>query len=354
MGMEDYPGTIIEFEKRFATEEDCKQYLYQQRWLQGTQDIVYTGVNRIALFIKLRKNHTMKSAFIQQYKKWTQKSYNQQGVTIIELIVAMTIFLILGTIIFQFMGSQSQKFTEQGMTAEMQQELRWAMQYISNYLKLAGNGVPLTGEWPVFDSIDGINGEPDFISVLGCYKGVYVETTQNMSSFNSIIEVENNDDIEIWDLAVISDGIYQEIFMITDIEDIGNLRLSHDTFLPWNDNNNLDHIYAQGSTISMVTRYDFFVEIDDDGRLNLMVETQATDAQVLIGDVEDFQIRYKLIDGSWVDEINFINDLSMIEILLMAKSPKPIINYTDPVYGDEYKRVELKAVLSPKFATVQP
>ena len=35
MGMEDYPRTIIEFEKRFATEEDCKQYLYQQRWPDG-------------------------------------------------------------------------------------------------------------------------------------------------------------------------------------------------------------------------------------------------------------------------------------------------------------------------------
>jgi len=33
--MEDYPRTIIEFEKRFATEEDCKQYLYQQRWPDG-------------------------------------------------------------------------------------------------------------------------------------------------------------------------------------------------------------------------------------------------------------------------------------------------------------------------------
>jgi len=35
MGMEDYPETIIEFEKRFATEEACKQYLYQLRWPDG-------------------------------------------------------------------------------------------------------------------------------------------------------------------------------------------------------------------------------------------------------------------------------------------------------------------------------
>lgn len=35
MGMEDYPETIIEFEKRFDTEEACKQYLYQLRWPDG-------------------------------------------------------------------------------------------------------------------------------------------------------------------------------------------------------------------------------------------------------------------------------------------------------------------------------
>lgn len=35
--MEDYPKTISEFEKRFASEEACRQYLYQLRWPQGFQ-----------------------------------------------------------------------------------------------------------------------------------------------------------------------------------------------------------------------------------------------------------------------------------------------------------------------------
>lgn len=33
--MEDYPKTMIEFERRFATEEACQEYLYQIRWPQG-------------------------------------------------------------------------------------------------------------------------------------------------------------------------------------------------------------------------------------------------------------------------------------------------------------------------------
>lgn len=33
--MEDYPKTILEFEKRFATEEACRQYLFDIRWPNG-------------------------------------------------------------------------------------------------------------------------------------------------------------------------------------------------------------------------------------------------------------------------------------------------------------------------------
>lgn len=33
--MEQYPKTILEFEKNFATEEACREYLYQLRWLEG-------------------------------------------------------------------------------------------------------------------------------------------------------------------------------------------------------------------------------------------------------------------------------------------------------------------------------
>jgi ribosomal protein L37AE/L43A len=33
--MEDYPGTVAEFEVRFSTEEACRKYLVQMRWPDG-------------------------------------------------------------------------------------------------------------------------------------------------------------------------------------------------------------------------------------------------------------------------------------------------------------------------------
>lgn len=35
MGMEDYPRNIIEFEKRFNSEQECRKYLFKLRWLDG-------------------------------------------------------------------------------------------------------------------------------------------------------------------------------------------------------------------------------------------------------------------------------------------------------------------------------
>lgn len=35
MGMEDYPHTLLEFERRFATDEACRLYLEQLRWPEG-------------------------------------------------------------------------------------------------------------------------------------------------------------------------------------------------------------------------------------------------------------------------------------------------------------------------------
>jgi transposase-like protein len=35
--MEDYPRTILEFEKRFATEQACRQFLFNLRWPEGVR-----------------------------------------------------------------------------------------------------------------------------------------------------------------------------------------------------------------------------------------------------------------------------------------------------------------------------
>ena len=288
------------------------------------------------------------SIFTKKLKRCVR---SERGMTIVELLAAMVISAILVTGVLKFFLDQSRSYLENRQASEMQQELRWAMNYIGERMKLAGNGVPPTCGWPAIENYDGGGSAPDSISILGSFKSLVITTTQTMGNEGSQVKVDNTDGLEIGDLCVISDGTFQEIFLATDVKD---MHIWHDTYEPWNDDKKLDHRYASDSSLTVVSYYSFFVEIDDEGRSNLMVTTQAYAPQLLIGDVDNFQIRFKMKNGEWIDEPyqDEIIDIRMIEITIRAQSPEPLPGYTDPVYGDAYKRIEMTSTVIPKNITI--
>ena len=271
---------------------------------------------------------------------------NESGMTLIELLVAFTMGLILLTAAFQFFITQTKNFNESRQTAEMQQELRHAMNFLNDHIKLAGNGVPPTSGWQVLENYDGGSG-PDSLCVLGSFRSLVIATDQKMGNNGSQVKVDSSDGIEVGDLIVISypPNGWQDIFIVTDINE---MHLWHQQSPPWNPTNKLSHAYPLGSTVTVVSHYSFFVETDDEGRLNLMVQTQAYEPMILAGDIDDFQVHFKLKDNSWVDEPFDLSDIRMVEITLRLKTPDPIQGYLDPVYGDAHKRIELKSIVVPK------
>ena len=273
--------------------------------------------------------------------------HSESGMTIVEMLVAMLISGILVTLTFQFFASQATSFNEKRQTSELQQEVRWAMQFVSDHTKLAGNGVPSTCGWPAIEAINGVSGDPDSLTILGCFRSLSVTTTQVWGSAGSQEKLDDTSEIEIGDLGVISDGTFSEIFMITDKTDE---YVWHDTYLPWNDDTQLDHSYNAGSTIQILTYYTFFVATDDEGHTNLMLKHQAYEPQILLGDVDDFQVKFQMKDNSWIDEPDEdeISDIRVIDITIVARTPNPIPNYIDSIYGDAYKRIELRSKVIPK------
>ena len=289
----------------------------------------------------------MKLDFIN--KSFINKSENESGMTIIELLVASTVSLILLSIIFQFFVIQTRNFTESKMTAEMQQELRWASNYIAERLKLAGNGIPPTSGFKVLDNFDGGATLSDSVTITASFKSLVLKTTQKMGNQGSQIKVSSSSGVEDYDLIVISypPNGWQEVFMCTKMA--SDLHIYHDAYPPWNDDNKLDHTYPLGSVVTVVSHYSFFVEVDDEGRLNLMVLTQGPyGPQILAGDIDDFQVRFKLKDNSWIDEPDELSDIRMVEITMQAMTPDPIQGYIHPVYADAHKRIELKRIVIPK------
>jgi len=275
----------------------------------------------------------------------------EKGMTIIELLVSMTVGLILITAAWSFIVTQTTNFEENRQVAEMQQELRWAMQYVSEHLRLAGNAVPSTSGWQVIENNDGAGGASDSLIVMGSYRSLVVNTTQTMGNEGAQIKVSSTDGIGTGDLIVISDGTFSELFYVTDIQ---SSHLFHAEYAPYNDDNKLINRYTEGSTVTVVSHYSFFIATDEQGHPNLMTKTQAYPPQILGGDIENFQIRFKMKSGSWQNTVlsNEVYDIRQIEITLRARSPKPIKNYQDPIYGDGYKRLELKSIVIPKNIVV--
>jgi type II secretory pathway pseudopilin PulG len=290
------------------------------------------------------KGMTMSPIVCSFSKKPADKSF-ERGITLVELLVSMTVGIILITFAFGFINSQTNNLNENRQTSEMQQELRWALQFTADHVKLSGNAVPTACGYKAIDNTDGASGAPDSLVILGSFKSLVVTTTQNMASENSQIECSSVDRIEQGDLIMISDGTFSELFAVTAIT--AN-RLSHDVALPWNDTNNLDHKYNVGSTLTVLTQFRFFIKTDTVGHPNLMVASQAYPAQVLAGDIDQFQVRFKMKSGSWSNDPDEIYDIREVEITLRARSPQPLKNYRDHDYGDAYKRIELKSMVIPK------
>jgi prepilin-type N-terminal cleavage/methylation domain-containing protein len=275
----------------------------------------------------------------------------QKGMTLIELLVSMTIGIILLTSAWSFFLKQGDSFMEQRQLAEMQQELRWASQFLSDHVKLAGNAFPPTSGWQVINNTDGSSGAPDSLTILGSFKSLIAVTAENMASATAAVKPDSIQKFETGNLVVLSDGTFLDLFLVTNIT---GGRLVHDTSLPWNADNSLDHIYGTGSTLTVIDQFNFYLKTDGAGHPNLMLRTQAYPEQLLAGDIDQFQVRFKMKSDLWQDTVvaNEVYDVRQIEITLRARSPQPLRNYRDPVYGDAYKRLELKTLIIPKNISI--
>jgi prepilin-type N-terminal cleavage/methylation domain-containing protein len=289
-----------------------------------------------------------------------------RGMTLVELLVSMLIGGILVFIVFQFLSLQSKSFLQSRDTSEMQQELRWAMQFVSDHVKLAGNSMPQvlisdTG-CTVIDNVNGAGNAPDSLTVIGSFRSVVITLDQSMANESAQIRcsvkpnsppVPLTDLFTVNDLAFISNGTFSEVFQITKIQ--GDL-LFHDLSLPWNGGAALEHKYESQSSLSAVDVYRFYVKTDDSGRRNLMVKTQSWPEQVLAGDIEDFQVRFNMKSGIWKDTVEAneitLNEIREVEVLIRSRSPEPLRGYRDAKYGDAYRHLELKKTVIPKSIAV--
>ena len=72
--------------------------------------------------------------------------------------------------------------------------------------------------------------------------------------------------------------------------------------------------------------------------------------QVLSAGVEDFQIRFKMNDGSWVNEFDPVDvfKVRLVEVNMRGRTENEVPKFKDPQYGDGYRRLVMKQQMIPR------
>jgi len=236
---------------------------------------------------------------------------NQQGFTLVELLVGMLAAAILSYAALSLYTTQHKQMLVQDEITDLQDNLRASAEILGTSIRNAGNNLP-----PTLVAIEAHDTNPDTIVVTydsGVFSGIVVTNTLNNTAqaldcnSSEIPGLNSGDWLYIYDEPV----NIGEFFNATSVQTIP-ARIQHTT--------PLSRIYPPGSTIQKIIRVKFFVDQPDSTRSNLMMQTYGGQPQIFAENVADLDFRYFLSNGSIVTQPIIANNIRLVEIDLLGRS----------------------------------
>lgn len=215
------------------------------------------------------------------------------GVTLLELIVGLLLASIVMSAVAQFYISQHYHVNQQMDVSDVQQNLRSAMQEITDQLRMAGYGMPSD-----MDPIVAYNTNPD--TVMFFYRKSptsRAELTANMpnkleelhcDAFD-LSEFKNNTWAYIFDAGSKSG----EFFYMSNVDN-ATKRITH-PLMP------LSKQYPTGSEVIAVEIFKYYVDRTDPARPALIRSRQGEGAVIFSEGIDSLQFSYQLTSGVWSD-----------------------------------------------------
>ena len=319
-------------------------------------------------------------------KRTTPGAGNRPGFTLIEILVAVGLAGILMTVMFTMFRTSQRSYTTQDEVAEMQQNLRVAMMYVSRDLRMAGLGgnllsemVPsvqvFTGEvsaWNMNKAFTIINSDvgPDQIDIFygSITDGEYVATTTKpMADASAELVVTDPDEFQEGDAVVITDGLSAALFVVSSVE-VALKKLGHDSAGSIYNPPAGFNAFPTGGGYSIGARvYNFgklhwvryYIDQTDPFHPKLMADYHDGQPDVVIADgIEDMQLYYYLKDGTETDDpTGKEDDIRAVRITFVARTNKedqftkrfnqPVIEDHDPGAApqDGYRRMVLSSTI---------
>jgi prepilin-type N-terminal cleavage/methylation domain-containing protein len=249
---------------------------------------------------------------------------NEQGLTLIEFLVALVITGVVVSAGYGLYLNQHQGWIIQEQISSMQQNARAAMHELETRIRMAGYGIP-GGFQPIYAA----DADPDTITVIfrnefGCEATI----EQDMSDPSSELRCDGQDvscfDETTWAYVCDPSTDTGELFYITGVQ-LASSRIQHTS--------PLSRAYPQGSVVMYVDLYKFYIDTADANHPNLMVQREDNRSYVYAEDIEDLQFRYGLANGVFVDVPPSASVVREVLTTLTARTER-----RDLQFAGEYRR----------------
>lgn len=246
--------------------------------------------------------------------KWIRKITCRQGVSFLEVMIALVIMGVVTTAIFHLYITQHKNYLTQDDITNIQQNARASIDELGRQIRMAGFDLPV-GLPAIYPS----NTNPDTITVTylmgGCETYLSAPMPQPSAELKCATDVSCFWDGQ-WVFIYDPDSAVGEWFEITQVQEAA-LHLQHNTMT-------LSRKYGANSLILAMTQVKFFVDnTSDTAHPNLMVEVMGQPPQTYAADITDLQFQYRMKNGVIEDQPTVIDNIREVLISVAGRSHRP-------------------------------
>ncbi|MBI2877302.1 MAG: prepilin-type N-terminal cleavage/methylation domain-containing protein [Candidatus Tectomicrobia bacterium] len=259
---------------------------------------------------------------------------HQAGFTMIELLIALVLASLVIGAAFNVFISQEKVYAVQDQVLELEQNLRAGMDLLVREIRMAGFGQP---SWTTINTSTGINytiqvtdggSSPDTLNLVGCIEEPKGTLASAAGVGNTTLTLQSSSEA-----SKLNTTTKRDIF-IGDLENakvtgISGATLTIDTDPDVSGNQGLLNAYPASTSsnpmnVYLVRRITYTVDTDD----NELARNENTGAgsQPMASNIVDLQL---------------VQSGSFVTITLTGRTSREDPDYTDPTYGDGYRRRSL-------------
>lgn len=245
------------------------------------------------------------------------------GISLIEVMVALVLTGIIAIAILRLYNTQHKNYLVQDDVIGIQASARASIDELTRQVRMAGYGLPL-GVPPIMAS----NTDPDTITIT--YAADDCETVLSSPMPKPSSELKCSGDLSCfydgqWVYIFDPDSGSGEFFEITEVQ-VAAFHLQHNTM-------DLSRVYDTNAIILAMNQVKFYVdETTDPDHPALMMQLAGQPPAVYAENITDLQFRYRLDNGTVVDQPVLVMNIREVIISVTGRSDKPDYAYDDPVY----------------------